>query len=224
MKKNELRKIIKEVLEESLWDNINAKLKSGRKSARKGSKAYKAAVAAGKKLMEIEEMTSSELNSVERHADAELNPIDIEFAAPHFLQQANNKRNGKDITQDELDAFFSRLAKKKEAFIDFLKRYHELVVKDRNTSINIPFTRETDLKGMVNKAIAKTVMRTQNFGTSNKVIALEEGVDDPVKPGILKDRLGKLSCSKVRAAKAELEDKGTHYAKALQRYLNYHCQ
>jgi len=77
---------------------------------------------------------------------------------------------------------------------------------------------------MVNKAIAKTVMRTQNFGTSNKIIALEEGIDDPVKPGILKDRLGKLSCSKVRAAKEGLEDKGTHYAKALQRYLNYHCQ
>ena len=54
--------------------------------------------------------------------------------------------------------------------------------------------------------------------------ALKEGIDDPVKSGILKDRLGKLSCSKVRAAKAELKDKGTHYAKALQRYLNYHCQ
>jgi hypothetical protein len=105
MKKKELRKIIKEVLEESLWDNINAKRKSGRKPARKGSKAYKAAVAAGKKLMEV-----------------------------------------------------------------------------------------------------------------------EEGVDDPVKPGILKDRLGKLSCSKVRSEKAKLKDKGTHYAKALQRYLNYHCQ
>jgi hypothetical protein len=105
MKKKELRKIIKEVLEESLWDNINAKRKSGRKPARKGSKAYKAAVAAGKRLMEV-----------------------------------------------------------------------------------------------------------------------EEGVDDPVKPGILKDRLGKLSCSKVRSEKAKLKDKGTHYAKALQRYLNYHCQ
>ena len=33
-----------------LWHNINAKKKSGRKSARKGSKAYKAAVKAGNKL------------------------------------------------------------------------------------------------------------------------------------------------------------------------------
>lgn len=51
-----------------------------------------------------------------------------------------------------------------------------------------------------------------------------EGVHDPVKPGILKKRLGKLSCSKVKNAKSGLKDKGTHYAKALQRYLNYHCQ
>jgi len=48
-------------------------------------------------------------------------------------------------------------------------------------------------------------------------------VHKPVKPGILKKRLGKLSCSKVRGAKGKLKNKGTHYAKALQRYLNYHC-
>lgn len=52
---------------------------------------------------------------------------------------------------------------------------------------------------------------------------MQEGIDDPVKPGILKNRLGKLSCTRVKAAKAKLTDKGTHYAKALQRYLNYHC-
>lgn len=54
-------------------------------------------------------------------------------------------------------------------------------------------------------------------------VAIKEGVHDPVKPGILKKRLGKLSCSRVRSAKSKLKDKGTHYAKALQRYLNYHC-
>ena len=52
---------------------------------------------------------------------------------------------------------------------------------------------------------------------------IREGIDDPVKPGILKNRLGKLSCTRVRSAKSKLTDKGTHYAKALQRYLNYHC-
>jgi hypothetical protein len=53
---------------------------------------------------------------------------------------------------------------------------------------------------------------------------IEESKHDPVEPGILKKRLGKLTCSKVRAERSKLEDKGTHYAKALQRYLNYHCQ
>jgi 6-pyruvoyl-tetrahydropterin synthase len=178
MKKNQLRKVIKEVLKE---------------------------------------MTSSELNSVERHADAELDPIDIEFGN-HFFDRLNDPRNGKEITSDELISFFNRLAKKKEAFISFIKRYREFVVKDKNSSINIPFVSQ------VNQALAKTIMRKPGFMTPDPTIALEEGIDDPVKPGILKDRLGKLSCSKVRAAKAGLEDKGTHYAKALQRYLNYHCQ
>lgn len=58
----------------------------------------------------------------------------------------------------------------------------------------------------------------------NELETTKEGIDDPVKPGILTDRLGKLSCSKVRSEKAKLKDKGTHFAKALQRYLNYHCQ
>lgn len=58
----------------------------------------------------------------------------------------------------------------------------------------------------------------------NELETTKEGIDEPVKPGILKDRLGKLTCTKVRTAHSALEDKGTHYGKALQRYLNYHCK
>jgi hypothetical protein len=50
-----------------------------------------------------------------------------------------------------------------------------------------------------------------------------EDIHKPVKPGRIKDRLGKLSCTKVRSAKSKLKNKGTDYAKGLQRYLNYHC-
>ena len=161
-------------------------------------------------------MTSSELATVERYADLELDPIDIEFGN-HFFDRLNDPRNQKEITPDELISFFTRLAKKKEAFVSFIKRYHEFVVKDKNSNINIPFVSQ------VNQALAKTIMRKPGFMTPNPVIALQEGEHDPAQPGILKDRLGKLSCTKVRTAKAELKDKGTHYAKALQRYLNYHC-
>ena len=40
---------------------------------------------------------------------------------------------------------------------------------------------------------------------------IKEGIDDPVQPGILKNRLGKLSCSRVRSAKSKLKNKGTHH-------------
>jgi len=56
-----------------------------------------------------------------------------------------------------------------------------------------------------------------------KCVEDAEDIHKPVRPGIVKNRLGKLSCSKVRAAKSKLKNKGTNYAKGLQRYLNYHC-
>ena len=166
------------------------------------------------KLTNIEEM--ADMRSVERYADDELDPVDVEFGK-HFFDRLIDPRNGKEITTSELLDFFARLIDKKEQFMNFLKKYHEFVVKDRRTNINIPFMSQ------VNQAIAKTIMRKPNFMTSNPIIALE-GEHEPVKPGILKKRLGKLSCTKVRAERSKLEDKGTHYAKALQRYLNYHCQ
>lgn len=53
MKKSKLREVVREVLEEKskgLWANINAKQQRGEKPAKKGSKAYKAAVSAAKKI------------------------------------------------------------------------------------------------------------------------------------------------------------------------------
>lgn len=78
----------------------------------------------------------------------------------------------------------------------------------------------TRLAGLLKKGIDPTLWVVDISHLSEMI---SEGIDDPVKPGILKKRLGKLSCSKVRAERSKLEDKGTHYAKALQRYLNYHC-
>ena len=115
----------------------------------------------------VREMTSSELSSVERHADAEFEPIDIQFGN-HFFDRLNDPRNGKEITAGELMSFFDRLAKKKDAFMSFVKRYHEFVVKDKNSSINIPFVSQ------VNQALAKTIMRKPGFMTPDPTIALQE--------------------------------------------------
>ena len=56
------------ILDEGLWANINKKKKSGRKSAPKGSKAYKAAKKAGDKLhknkmRKMNEIASKYINS-----------------------------------------------------------------------------------------------------------------------------------------------------------------
>jgi Na+/H+-translocating membrane pyrophosphatase len=53
MKKSVLQELIREVLQEEskgLWANINAKQERGEKPAKKGSKAYKAAVSAAKRI------------------------------------------------------------------------------------------------------------------------------------------------------------------------------
>jgi len=103
-----------------------------------------------------------------------------------------------------------------------------------------PTSRDTYAPGdaRLPKVLGKGKVQTRNFAASGKkkkkkkkekgvsYLTGEENAEDihkPVKPGILKKRLGELSCSKVRGAKGKLKNKGTHYAKALQRYLNYHC-
>jgi hypothetical protein len=56
---HQVRADVEESLEEKskgLWANINAKRARGEKSSPKGSKAYKAAVAAGNKLDEVDEI------------------------------------------------------------------------------------------------------------------------------------------------------------------------
>jgi hypothetical protein len=84
-------------------------------------------------------------------------------------------------------------------------------------------------EGEISTSVVNTKMYSLKDGRYECTVTVElnspvkEGIDDPVQPGILKKRLGKLSCTRVKAAKAKLDNKGTHYAKALQRYLNYHC-
>jgi hypothetical protein len=113
-----------------------------------------------------EKLTQSNLNSIEKYADKELDPADIEFSN-HFFDRVNDTRNGKEISEPELTGFFKRLGRHKKQFIDFLDKYNQIVVKDDRSNINIPFVK------MANKVIAKTVMRKGNFQTSSPTIVNE---------------------------------------------------
>lgn len=102
----------------------------------------------------------SDLKSIEKFADKELNPLDIDFTK-HFFDRVIDPRNRKPISKAELISFFKRLSKYKKKFVDFLQKYNQFVVKDKRYQLNIPFVRTA------NRLVAKTIMRKPNFLTSN---------------------------------------------------------
>lgn len=114
-------------------------------------------------------ITQGDVDFVDDMADRKLSPIDIDLSGNHFFDRLNDPRNYPDISIEELEDFFDKLSDEKEDFIEFLKKYKDVVVKDTETNINIPFMKRA------NKAIAKTIMRKKNFMTSNKILPLEEG-------------------------------------------------
>ena len=109
----------------------------------------------------LNEIPMGDLRQIDTFADKQLNPIDVVLTGKHFFDRLNDPRNGKEISNAELIGFFKRLGKKKKEFIEFLNQYDQIVAKDNRTNINIPFMKQA------NKAIAKTIMRKDNFKTTN---------------------------------------------------------
>lgn len=114
-------------------------------------------------------ISQDDVEFVDDMADRKLAPIDVDLSGNHFFDRLNDPRNFPDISIDELEEFFDKLADEKEAFIEFLRKYKDVVVKDTESNLNIPFMKRA------NKAIAKTIMRKKNFMTSNQVLPLDEG-------------------------------------------------
>ena len=115
------------------------------------------------------EMAKADMDAVEKYADAQMSPEDIELGkeTDHFFQRLNDPRNGKEISPAELTGFFKRLAKNKKKFLEFLKQYKEFVVTDNRSKINIAFIK------VANKLIAKTVMRKADFKSATPVFTTE---------------------------------------------------
>ena len=126
----------------------------------------------GKRNKYLYEMDKSQLSNIERYADSQLAPADIEFAIPHFFDRLNDPRNGKEVTTAELTGFFKRLSKHKKDFLEFLKKYKEIVVKDKRNDLNIPFIKSA------NKVIAKTIMRKSDFKTYDYTLVTETDKKD----------------------------------------------
>lgn len=124
-----------------------------------------------------EDVTPAELNTLERVVDNAFGKlgIDVEFTR-HFLDRANDSRNGKPITVQELAQLFAKEYKRWGKPIAQLGPDAEAVMKDLESDINIPFVLRWNGKEL--EMIAKTVMRKKNFRTSNKEFPVESEVNE----------------------------------------------
>ena len=121
----------------------------------------------------LNEMPMSDLQKIDKFADKQLNPVDTVLTGKHFFDRLNDPRNGKEVSNAELIGFFKRLGKKKKDFIKFLNQYNQIVVKDNRTNLNIPFMKQA------NKLIAKTIMRKDDFKSSDAKYTIEsEDLDE----------------------------------------------
>ena len=119
----------------------------------------------------INEIPMGDLEKIDTYADKQLNPMDVVITDKHFFDRLTDPRNGKEISAAELTGFFKRLGKNKKKFVDFLKQYGQIVAKDKRTNINIPFMQKA------NKLIAKTIMRNDDYKTSNQIYKFESKDD-----------------------------------------------
>ena len=127
------------------------------------------------RILEVDrKLSHTELDQLETFADrlfAKVG-IDVEFTR-HFLDRVNDERNVKQITHSELTRLFKQEYKKWGKQIAQLGPDSEAVLKDIATDVNIPFALRWDNKNNELDLIAKTVMRKQDFKTSNKEFQVE---------------------------------------------------
>jgi len=123
-------------------------------------------------MVRTEDVTQPQLNALEKAVDNVFGRIgiDVEFTR-HFLDRANDERNGKPITIQELGKLFAKEYKRWGKPIAQMGPDTEAVMKDLESDINIPFALRWN--GTELELIAKTVMRKKNFSTSNKQFPVE---------------------------------------------------
>lgn len=109
-------------------------------------------------------VSQSDLNALEAELDALFRNVgvDVEFTK-HFLDRVNDKRNGRQITIDELRQMYH------DAYRMYGKKFKKLpdgdegVMQNPPTSINIPFVLDKNTEDKLVDLINKTVMRKKDF-------------------------------------------------------------
>ena len=119
-------------------------------------------------------VSQSDLNQIEAYADrlfAKVG-IDVEFTK-HFLDRVNDERNKKPITPAELTRLFKQVYKYHAKPIAQMGPDAEAVMKDMRTDVNVPFALQWDKDNQELDLVSKTVMRKQDFKSSNRDFSVE---------------------------------------------------
>ena len=120
-----------------------------------------------------ETVSKSDLDGVETYADKLFKAVDIDINfTRHFLDRANDSRNGKEINTAELIRLFRLAYKKYGKKIAALGTDAEAVLNDMKTDINMPFVLKWDNKSQELDLVAKTVMRKKNFKTPDAKLSV----------------------------------------------------
>ena len=114
-------------------------------------------------------ITKNELRAIETLVDALFKQVgmDISFTK-HFYDRVNDARNGKPITTVELMSLFRKSYAKYGKELAKLSPDIEGVLKDVNSSINVPFVLNWDNRNQELDLVAKTVMRKRDFMSDTK--------------------------------------------------------
>ena len=129
--------------------------------------------------------------------------IDVEFTK-HFIDRVNDERNNRPITPSELTRLFKQVYKYHAKPIAQMGPDAEAVMKDMRTDVNVPFALQWDKDNQELDLVSKTVMRKQDFKSSNRDFSVETvkegvGIITPynttadVKPGEVQRQANKLA-------------------------------
>ena len=118
-----------------------------------------------------ESISNSQLKQVEKFADALFSKlgIDVEFTK-HFKDRVNDTRNKPAVPATELVDFFKKAFARHGDTIPAMASGKEALLNDIQKELNLPFVYKWDGKNFEFDLIAKTIMRKQNFRTSDKVL------------------------------------------------------
>jgi len=124
--------------------------------------------------VKAKEITDKDLKEIERYADSLFKAVgvDIQFTR-HFLERANDARNIKQITPEELMELFRKTFKMYGTRIPKLGPDAEAVLNDMKTNINVPFVLKWDPKSQELDLVSKTIMRKKNFMSPDKKLTVQ---------------------------------------------------